>query len=44
MVNKSCPEEMGNRAEKAFQDGVGIIYSLGRDVMLRYGAKKDKGW
>ncbi|MDL2122105.1 MAG: hypothetical protein LWX51_03265 [Deltaproteobacteria bacterium] len=33
MNNKSCPEEMENWAEKAFQDGVEIIYSLVRDVV-----------
>jgi hypothetical protein len=32
-VNKSCSEEMGNWAEKTFQNGVGIIYSLARDVV-----------
>ena len=41
MVNSSYPEKMGNWAEKTFQDGVGIIYSLAR-ILLRYGAEKDK--
>jgi hypothetical protein len=32
-VNSNCSEKMGNWAEKTFQNGVGIIYSLLRAVV-----------
>jgi hypothetical protein len=33
MVNSSCPQEIENCAGKACQNGVGIFYSLARDVV-----------
>ena len=33
MVNSKCMEEMENWAGKAFQKGVGIIYSLAGDIV-----------
>jgi len=40
MFNSGCPDEMGIWAEKTFQDGVGIIYSLAKHAvkLMGYGA------